>query len=270
MNDPNPALAIFHSLTQTSLIQIGLILALAYLSIFISQKFFPWLADEVPSRFRLFLLGLVPVTRLVIIIAAFVMIIPLFLYPTFANLVTLLGALGIAIGFALKDYVSSLIAGIVTLYERPYQPGDWIEVNGAYGEVRTINMRTVEIVTPDDTVVQIPHLQLWHQLVFNSNDGGQNLQCTADFYLNHQHDVATVRELLYDTALTSNFLQIRKQIVVAVINRPWGRNYRLKAYPIDPRHQFDFVSDLTVRGKSALDTLGVDWAPQVLFSEGKS
>ena len=43
-------------------------------------------------------------------------------------MVTLLGAIGLAIGFALKDYVSSLIAGVVSAVELPYRPGDWVNM----------------------------------------------------------------------------------------------------------------------------------------------
>lgn len=51
-----------------------------------------------------------------------------------------------------KDYVSSLLAGIVTPCEMPYRLGDWITVEGVDGEVKSIGMRALEIVTPDDTV----------------------------------------------------------------------------------------------------------------------
>jgi hypothetical protein len=30
---------------------------------------------------------------------------------------------GLILGFALKDYASGIVAGIVTMYERPYRPG---------------------------------------------------------------------------------------------------------------------------------------------------
>jgi len=51
-----------------------------------------------------------------------------------------------------KDYVSSLLADIVTPCEMPYRLGDWITVEGVDGEVKSIGMRALEIVTPDDTV----------------------------------------------------------------------------------------------------------------------
>lgn len=260
MNGAGDIESIFRNFTVITFIQVGLIVACAWLLAVVSQRVLTWLADRFSGRLRLNLLAVVPVLRLLIIALALALIIPRVIRPTFENLVALLGALGLALGFAFKDYISSLIAGVVTLYEMPYRPGDWIEVNGAYGEVKTINMRATEIITPDDTVVVIPHLKLWDQLIFNSNDGGPNLLCVADFYLHPDHDAMLVKHALYDVALTSTFLQLGQPINVIVLEKPWGTHYRLKAYPIDPRQQFDFLTDLTVRGKAALTSLGIEFA----------
>ncbi|MEJ0045645.1 MAG: mechanosensitive ion channel domain-containing protein [Rhodospirillales bacterium] len=35
----------------------------------------------------------------------------------------------------------------MTIIENDYQLGDWIEVDGIYGEVKTIGIRAVHIVT---------------------------------------------------------------------------------------------------------------------------
>ena len=224
------------------------------------QKTLPWLAERVPGRYRVYLLASVPVLRLAIILGSLVLLVPRIIQPTFENLVTLLGALGIAIGFAFKDYVSSLIAGIVTLYEMPYHPGDWIEIEGEYGEVRTIGMRAVEICTPDDTIVVIPHLKLWDKLIKNANDGTRHLMCIASFYLHPRHDPALVRTTLHQVALTSPYVQLKRPILVLAEEQPWATRYRLKAYPVDLRHQFLFTTDLTLRGKTALRELGIEFA----------
>lgn len=47
---------------------------------------------------------------------------------------------------------------------------------------------------------------------------------------------------------------------VVAAEKPWGTHYRLKAYPIDPVEQFNFKTDLTLRGKSALTAMGVAFA----------
>ena len=248
------------SISHVNLIEVGVILLGAWLLIALEQRLLPWLAMRAANRYRHLLLATVPLLRLGIIIVTIALMIPRIIDPTFKNMVALMGAIGLAVGFAFRDYISSLIAGVVTLYELPYRPGDWIKVDEAYGEVRSIKMRAAEIVTPDDTVVVIPHLKLWDQLIFNANDGGPHLQCVANFYLHPRHDAAQIRQVLYDVALTSPFLQIEKPIHVVAQEQPWGTHYRLRAYPIHLEQQFAFITDLTVRGKAILTERGVEFA----------
>lgn len=269
MNGSDVISNIFKDFSEINFIQIGLVIVVSWFTIFMSQRLLPWLANKFPGRIRLFILGFVPLLRLIVIIIAFVIIVPQIIEPSFENFVALFGAVGLALGFAFKDYISSLIAGVVSLYEMPYNPGDWIEFDGAYGEVKEINMRSVKIVTPDDTVVIIPNLKLWHFSIFNRNKGSHNLMCIADFYLHPKHNGANVKHKLYDVALTSAFLQISKPISVIVMDKPWGTHYQLKAYPIDPRQQFQFITDLTIRGKESLIRMGVDFIVTPLVSEFK-
>ena len=60
-----------------------------------------------------------------------------------------------------------------------------------------------------------------------------------------------------EVALTSPYLQLKRPVVVIVLEKPWGTHYRLKAYPIDGRDQNKFTTDMTVGGKAALANLGV-------------
>lgn len=243
---------ILREIQGEGLLVVAAVLGVAVVLTLMVQRYGPRLAEQVPGRYRLSVLALVPLLRLVIIAGALALIIPQLIEPTFENLVAVLGAVGVALGFALKDYVSSLIAGIVVIYEGAYRPGDWVEVDGEYGEVRSVGMRAMEMVTPDDTVIVVPHQALWTTLIHNANDGTQNLQCVTDFYLDPEHDGQQVRALLRDVALTSPYLQIERPVNVVATERPWGTHYRLKAYPVDPRDQFRFTTDLTVRGKAAL------------------
>jgi len=84
--------------------------------------------------------------------------------------------------------------------------------------------------------------------------------CVVDFYLEPKHDGALVRQSLYDAALTSPYVNLERPILVIVAEKPWGTHYKLKAYPVDARDQFQFISDLTVRGKAALADLKVQAA----------
>lgn len=250
---------ILNNLNRAVMVRMFVIIAVTWGVVALLEKVLPWLAGRFSGRHRLYILASAPLLRFILMLTAGFLLFSSIIEPTLENLLVLFGAVGLALGVAFKDYLSSLVAGIVMLYENPYQLGDWIELNGAYGEVRSVGMRTLKIVTPDDTTVTIPHLKLWTTLLFNANAGRRKLQCAADFYLHPQHDAAQVKQILTDVALTSPFLQIPTPVTVIVQEKPWGTHYRLKAYPVDPRDQFRFRTDLTIRGKAVLNQLGVEY-----------
>ncbi len=220
----------------------------------------PRLAERVPDRFRFWILPWEPILRAAMLLFVAAYIIPIFIYPTPQNLLAISGTLAVALGFAFKDYASSLIAGVVALYERPYRNGDWVKIDDTYGEVRSLNLRTVQIVTPDDTVVAVPHSKIWTTAIANNNSGQRELMCVADFYLHPDHDGQRVHQKLKEVAIASPYLQLNKPILVVAAEKPWGTHYRLKAYPIDGRDQFKFITDLTLRGKAMLRRLDIQTA----------
>lgn len=247
----------FKGITQINLFLVALILILTWFLLRLLHWLLPQLAARVPGRFRLYLLPLIPILQLVVIGGAIIKIVPLLIEPTPENLLAISGAAAIGIGFAFQDYARSFTASIVAVYERPYRIGDWVKIGDAYGEVTSLGFRAIEMVTPDDTVVTIPHKKLWDSIIYNDNYGRREHLCVADFFLHAEHDAEKVKQKLYDVALTSPYLQLNRPIAVIVLEKPWGTHYRLKAYPIDGRDQFKFTTDLTVRGKASLAKLGV-------------
>ncbi len=226
------------------------------------------LAEKAPAKFRLYILRFVPISRLLVAIACVVIIVPILIEPKFQNVIALIASVGVAFAFAFKDYVSCLAGGLITVLENTYQPGDWIEVDGIYGEVKSIDMRAVRITTPDDTEVSIPHLRLWSTSIFNASSGSQSLLCVADFYLHPEHDASLVRSHLTEVAENSPFRKPETPVVVIIFEKPWGTHYRLKAYVKESRKQFLFITDLTVRGKEMVRSLGIRFA-QATYAETK-
>lgn len=52
-----------------------------------------------------------------------------------------LGLTGFALGFALRDTLSNLVAGVMLLVYHPFEPGDQIQVSGFQGRIVEINLR---------------------------------------------------------------------------------------------------------------------------------
>ena len=250
------AAKLINDFQDISFLKIALIIVGVWLAIYLVRKVLPYLAERGPSQLRLYLLGAEPVLRLFFLTGAIVWLIPIVFNITLQNFFVIAGAASVAIGFAFKDYASSLIAGIVAVFERPYRPGDWVNIGGDYGEVISVGLRAVELRTAADDVITVPHLVLWDKNVSNSNDGQNTLMCIAEFHVHPDHEAAPLREALETVALTSAYLNYEKPVLVMLAETVWGTHYQLKAYPFDMRDQFAFISDMTVRGKEAIVAAG--------------
>ncbi len=266
MNNHFDAWRVVRPLSWQDTLTVLAVLLLASLLASVFRRIARRLAEQAPSRLRLSILRIIPIARFLIGIGAVAMIVPILVEPTFQDVVTLLVSVGLALAFALKEYASSLLAGLVTVLESTYQPGDWIEVDGTYGEVKSIGARAVRIVTPDDTEVIIPHLRLWSSSIFNATSGNRSLLCVADFYLHPDHDALAARDRLKEIAQSNSYRKPNSPVTVIVIEKPWGTHYRLKAYANESREQFLFLTDLTIRGKAAIRALGIRFA-QVPYAE---
>lgn len=72
-----------------------------------------------------------------------------------------LGLGSVAIGFAFKDILQNLLAGLLLLVRRPYQRGDQIVVKGYEGTVEQIESRATFLKTYDGLRVIIPNSDVY-------------------------------------------------------------------------------------------------------------
>lgn len=80
----------------------------------------------------------------------------------------LLGSLGVAgltIGFALRDTLSNIISGILVFLDRPFTIDDLVEIDGKYGRVDRITLRTTRIVTNDGKMLAVPNAEIMNKTV---------------------------------------------------------------------------------------------------------
>jgi small conductance mechanosensitive channel len=71
--------------------------------------------------------------------------------------IAVLGAAGLAVGFALQGSLANLAAGILMIIFRPFRAGDFVETAGVKGVVNEVGIFTTRLTTPDNKSVIIPN-----------------------------------------------------------------------------------------------------------------
>lgn len=74
-----------------------------------------------------------------------------------ASIIAVLGALGLAIGFALQGTLANVASGLLILFLRPFKIGDYIEAGSAAGTVTAVSLFTTELNTPDNVLTIVPN-----------------------------------------------------------------------------------------------------------------
>jgi small-conductance mechanosensitive channel len=213
------------------------------------EKFLNWLSEQVHLKYRLPIKQSLPFCRAFLLGLAGVILIDLFLDLSDVNLIAVTGTFAVALGFAFKDYANSVIAGVIALFERPYQVGDRVTIGDHYGEIVSYGLRGILIRTPDDDMVTIPHNKMWTEAIVNANKGSVEAQTVINFYFGHEVNVDQVTQILYRVAQTSKYTQLKLPILVVMNNEPWGVDFKLRCYPIDARDEFVYKTDLIRRAK---------------------
>ena len=245
------ALDLFKRPSTSEIVQTCFAVLAAYGSLFLIRLGTNILSEQVPRRFRLIIKQSVPFLKGIVLIVTIAYLLPAFINLTGSNLIALTGTIAVALGFAFKDYASSIIAGVVNLFEGPFRMGDRVQIGDHYGEVIDYGLRGVRLQTPDDNAVTIPHNVTWTNPISNANSGQLEAQVMTEFYFAHEANTELAVEILYQAAYSSRYTQLKLPVMVIVSEETWATHLKLRSYPMDARDEYVYKTDLILRIKKA-------------------
>lgn len=121
-------------------------------------------------------------------------------FPSFtpAELLSVLGVGGVAIGFAFKDIFQNLLAGILILIRQPFKVGDEITAGDFTGKVEAIETRATYIRTYDGRRVIVPNTIIYTEpvIVITAYD---MLRSEYDVGIGYGDDMGKARQIALDT-----------------------------------------------------------------------
>jgi small conductance mechanosensitive channel len=104
--------------------------------------------------------------------------------PT-ASLIAVVGAAGLAIGLSLQGTLSNIAAGVMLLFLRPFNVGDFISAGSVSGTVKSLGLFATEIATADNLYQFVPNNQIWSSGICNFS---RNTQRRNDLVMSISYD----------------------------------------------------------------------------------
>ena len=132
----------------------------------IARRFARGWINQIPNISKLlqaFLVGVVywivfSVGLMIVLSALGVDITPLF---------ALIGGGSFVAAFALQDTLGNLASGLMIMIYRPFDEGDYVDVGGVAGTVKTVSIVATTVTTPDNQVIVIPNKNVWGNIITN-------------------------------------------------------------------------------------------------------
>ena len=112
------------------------------------------------------------------------------------------GIVGIAVGFAAKDTLANIFAGLFILADGPYHVGDFVVLDsGDRGEVTHIGLRSTRLLTRDDIEITLPNAVIANARILNESGGRwEKERVRAKVGVAYGSDIEQVESILLEIA----------------------------------------------------------------------
>jgi small conductance mechanosensitive channel len=174
------------------------------------------------------------------------------------SLLASLGVAGLTLGFAAKDALSNIISGIFIFWDRPFVIGDLIEINGNYGRVTAITMRSTRVVTVDGKLLAIPNSECANSTVA-SYTNFPHLRLDVDVAIGVREDIDRARHLLLSLVTPdARFMDQPAPVVVVTALNDYNVAVQLRAWIHDERTHIEVRTWLREQAFKLLVREGVE------------
>ncbi len=175
------------------------------------------------------------------------------------------GVAGIAIGFAAKDTLSNLIAGILLIIDRPFEVGDRIEIwtapknSATWGDIIDIGLRATKIKTTDNIVIVIPNNEIMKRDIINYTTITKEIRVRIPIGIAYDADIQKAKELITKIALELDW--VMREPAPKVVVRNFGASsvdLQARVWISRPRRRMDTISHVTDRVKEVFQEEGIE------------
>lgn len=114
-----------------------------------------------------------------------------------SSLVALLSVVGLALSLSVQNILANLFSGLTLLVTKPFAAGDYVEVAGKAGVIKTVGLFYTQMDTLDNVAIAIPNSDVTASTVNNYNREPLR-RVDMTFNASYEDDTEAVRAAILD------------------------------------------------------------------------
>ena len=172
--------------------------------------------------------------------------------PLFA----LFGGASIIAALAMQDSLSNLASGLMIMIYRPFDVGDYVDVGGVAGTVKSTNIVATTVTTPDNQVIVIPNKNVWGNVITNVT-ASDTRRVDLVFGIGYDDSIPEALQIL-DQAVESHPLVLKEPEPTIRVNELADSSVNLICRPwVKTSDYWTVYWDLTRYIKEQFDSKGI-------------
>jgi small conductance mechanosensitive channel len=113
------------------------------------------------------------------------------------SFIAVLGAAGLAVGFALQGSLANFAAGVLLIAFRPFKVGDVIEAAGVLGVLEDLQIFNTQLHTPDNKTIIVPNGKIAGDTLVNYSTK-ETRRVDLVFGVGYSDDLRRVKEVIWE------------------------------------------------------------------------
>ena len=151
----------------------------------------------------------------------------------------------VGIGLGLQTITHNFISGLIMLFERPVQEGDFVEVGGVQGSVQAVNAYSTKVETLDNVTIIVPNSKFLSENVTNWSFQESKVRIHVSVGVSYGSDVELVAETLVEVGRAHpEVLSDPEPQIQFLTFGDSSLNFDLLVWIEDPTCQYFVISDL--------------------------
>ncbi len=172
------------------------------------------------------------------------------------SFIAIIGAAGLAIGFALQGTLANFAGGVMILIFKPYKVGDVIKAQGHLGAVKEVHIFVTILLSPQNKTIIIPNGAISNGDITNLSTEG-NIRVDLTIGIAYDANIKDAKNVLMKV-LTSHPKVLKDPAPFIGVSELGDSSVNLAVRPFaTPEDYWDVYFDVYEAGKIALDEVGI-------------